>query len=184
MTTAGILLAAGPSQRFGPDDKLLAVYRGRPLVTHAAEALRGAGCDFLVAVVGRPEVAAELGEFRPVYPAHGEPMQALSLRTGIAAARTLGVDRAVIVLGDMPGVTAALIRRVVDRCADDTPSASHDGTRIAPPACFPASLFEALMTIDGDQGARTLLRGLPAAALVRTDPEQLRDIDTPGDLPA
>jgi molybdenum cofactor cytidylyltransferase len=184
MNTVGVLLAAGPSQRFGPADKLLASHRGRPLVAHAADALRAADFDALIAVVANPEVGAALKDFHIVPPGSRIASQAQSLRAGIARAQELAADRAVIVLGDMPGVTPELLRRVVKRCTADTPSATTDGTYLGPPACFPARLFDALLALEGDHGARALLKTLPDAALIRVDGTRLQDIDTPDDLAA
>ena len=182
MKTVGVLLAAGPSRRFGPADKLLASYRGRPLVAHAADALRAAGFDALIAVAASPEVAAALDDFLVVPPGSEIASQAQSLRAGVARAQELAADRAVIALGDMPGITPGLLRSVAQRCTGDIPSATSDGTYAGPPACFPARLFDALLALEGDHGARALLEDLPEAARVRVDAARLRDVDTPRDL--
>ena len=175
MKTVGILLAAGASRRFGSEDKLLAPLDGRPLVTHAAEALRGAGVDHLLAVVTSQRVAALLPGFDLVWP-DPEPQQSDSLRAGVTRARDLGAEKVAIILGDMPRVPSALIRQVIDRCGLE---GSASGDRPMPPACFPAGQIPQLLALTGDQGARDLLRCIPDSVRVLTDPDQLIDIDTP-----
>ncbi|WP_158547454.1 NTP transferase domain-containing protein [Rhodovulum sp. 12E13] len=182
--TAAILLAAGASRRFGAQNKLLAAFRGRPLVTHAAEALRASGLAPLIAVTTSPDVAALLPGFHLVSPDRPDPEQSDSLRAGVAEARRLGAPSALVALADMPGVTPDLLRTVAARATATEAAAASDGLRALPPACFPAALFDALLGATGDRGARPLLAGLPPAQHVPAPPEALRDIDTPGDLAA
>ena len=182
MRVAGLLLAAGRSHRFGAADKLLQPYRGRPLVVHAAEALRSAGLAPLVAVTASPRVAALLPDFDLAGPEAQKAAQSASLRAGILRAQALGAARVLVALGDMPDVPPALVRDVVARCTDDGPAAATDGVRPMPPACFPASFFPALLGMDGDRGAAHLLADLPPDRRVAALPAVLRDIDTPADL--
>ncbi|MDH2326943.1 NTP transferase domain-containing protein [Cereibacter sp. SYSU M97828] len=170
MATAGILLAAGRGTRFGAD-KLAAPLFGRPLAHYAAQALRTARMDLLFCV-GRP-----ITDFVQVS-SQGE--QADSLRAGIRAARNAGAARAVIVLADMPLVTAGLIDRVVAACPPGGAAAAWD-RRPMPPTCFDAALFTNLERIEGDAGARGILAGLPQEYRVAA-PGLLIDIDRPADL--
>lgn len=179
MTSAGLLLAAGASRRFGPENKLLADLWGCPLVCHAADALRSAGCNPLIAVTRSAEVTAVLEGYDIVRPVEADPVQADSLRAGIARARDLGAECVLVMLADMPLVTPAHLARLLDRWDPDTRVATTDGTRRMSPACFPARDFPALLALDGDRGAQTLLRDLPPEALVRADPGMLIDVDTP-----
>ncbi len=182
MTTAAVLLAAGQSRRFGPEDKLLAPYLGKPLVSHAADAIRQLAPDHRIAVAGSPSVADHLSDFRVVAPAPGMQGQADSLRAGITEAMRHGTDRVLIVLGDMPGVTPGLLQDVLGKVTTAQPSAAFDGTAVMPPACFPSTWFDRILGLTGDQGAGSLLRGLSDGQRVRADPTTLRDIDTPKDL--
>jgi molybdenum cofactor cytidylyltransferase len=180
--TAGVLLAAGVSQRFGADSKLLARYRGRPLITHAAGALRDAGLDILIGVVADEDVAAELDGFHLAWMRTDNPSQSRSLRAGIAAARERDADHALIALADMPAMTPGHLAAVASRCTGHTPAATSNGSRAMVPACFPRQSFDALMALEGDTGARSLLAGLPDDALVYADESLLLDIDSPARL--
>ncbi len=182
MIRAGLLLAAGQSARFGSADKLRAPLRGRPLVAHAAEALRAAGCDLLIAATRDTEVAALLDEFESIRPEQDD--QSASLRAGTAYAEDRGADRVLVALGDMPLVTPDLLRAIAERCTETRAAAATDGTRAMPPACFPRPLFAELRALTGDRGARALLDRLPEEALIAAPAGTLTDIDTKADLAA
>ncbi|MEL6103666.1 MAG: nucleotidyltransferase family protein [Pseudomonadota bacterium] len=184
MTTAGVLLAAGSSRRFGDADKLIAPLAGHPLVSHAARALSAVEPEILIAVTRTYQVAALLDGFDVVRLDNTKPAQADSLRAGVARAIVLGASRAVVVLGDMPFVTPALIDMVISRSTGTTPAAATDGKRPMPPACFPAACFSKLMAQSGDRGAADLIKALPPSALVAAPSLALRDIDTPAALDA
>ena len=181
----GLLLAAGASRRFGAQDKLQADFRGRPLVTHAAGALGRAGTDRLLAICRTAEVAALLDGFESLSP-DPEGDQAASLRAGVRRARALGATKLLIALGDMPLVGTELLRKLIAACGPAHPASAHDGTRMMPPACFPADMLADLLSLEGDRGAASLLRGRPpgTARLCPAPAYRLRDIDTPEALRA
>lgn len=182
MTTAILLLAAGASRRFGPENKLLQPLDGRPLLRHAADAARAVPAEAHIAVVSDPEVQALVPDFRRVMVDPGLP-QSESLKAGIAVAQALGADQVVVVLGDMPRVTTGLIKDVLAHGRAGAAAAS-DGTRSMPPALLPAALFPSVTALTGDHGAGALLRDLPPGQLVRVAPGLLADVDLPDDLTA
>lgn len=181
MRVAAILLAAGQSRRFGRRNKLLATYQGKPLVSHAANAIRALKSDVLIAVTRSHELGELLPDFQRAAPPANLP-QSASLHVGIKAAKLEGAEMALIVLGDMPNVTPALLRALVERTSDKAGTAATDGANVLPPACFPKSLFTQLAKVDGDKGAREVIARLPRAQRVLASPEELRDIDEPADL--
>ncbi|MEM9900977.1 MAG: nucleotidyltransferase family protein [Pseudomonadota bacterium] len=178
MTTAGVLLAAGRSRRFGAEDKLLAPLKGRPLVAHAVAALRAVKPEVLIGVTRSAAVSRLLAGFEIVAPLEDAPEQADSLRAGLSCAWACGAKRVLVVLGDMPFVTPALLADVLARCEETRPSAATDGFRPMPPACFPEAFFPEVLALRGDRGAARLLRNLPCEALVHVPPRTLHDIDT------
>ncbi|WEF24456.1 NTP transferase domain-containing protein [Paracoccus sp. S3-43] len=171
MTTV-VLLAAGASRRFGTACKLQAPYRGKPLVRHVAEAILASGLP-AVAVTADPAVEDLLPEFRII---RSIGPQSQSLRAGLAA---VDDDRALVVLGDMPHVDAALLLRIALAPA---PAAASDGNRITPPASLPRSMFADIAQLSGDQGAGAVLRRRPDLYLVHVDAGRLRDIDISEDI--
>ena len=182
MPTAILLLAAGASRRFGPQNKLLAQFEGRPLLRHAADAARAVPAEMYLAVVSDPAVAVLLPDFRKVLVTPGQP-QSESLKAGIAVAEAMNAGRVLVVLADMPRVTSALIAEVLARGSTES-AAATDGRRITPPACLTATIFAQIRSLTEDQGAGGLLRQLPQTQLVITGPATLIDIDTVADLTA
>lgn len=183
MRLFGVLLAAGASRRFGPEDKLLAACRGRALVLHAAEALRGAGCASLAAVVSSPEVEAALPpDFARLRIAPGGA-QSESLKAAVRAAQAARAERLLICLGDMPNLTAETLRRLAEGPPERSRACLHDG-RPTPPALLIAADFPAALRIEGDQGARRIFAALPPEDLLPLSAEEARDVDFPADLQA
>src|SRR5580765_2179534 len=110
--------------------------------------------------------------------------QSTSLRAGIAA---LGqdADAVVVLLGDQPFVTAAIVERLV---AEWQASAAvivvptYVGQR-GNPVLFARAIFPELLAVQGDQGARAVLAADRSRIrlVAFDDPRPLADIDTPED---
>ncbi|MGQ3676023.1 nucleotidyltransferase family protein [Xanthobacter sp. TB0139] len=180
MKTAGILLAAGLSRRFGPENKLLTPYRGRTLVTWAAEALLEGGCDVVAAITSSEEVAARLPagmQNLPLSP--GLPMAA-SFRAAIAFAQARQAGRALICLGDMPHVTPHMLKSLLARPGNT--ACISNGVRLPPLLLMEADYEEAARTAEGDRGARAFLQELPEEALFPLEAMAGLDVDTTEDL--
>ena len=187
-TTAAILLASGLASRFEGGDKLLASLRGDSVLAHAARPLRGLSFGARLGVVGTSQTARQaalrdLGFSLVLNPAPAAG-QGHSLACGIRAATALtGIDRALILLGDMPGVDAALLTRLGKAMAPGVPAVmARYGETCAPPALFHRSSFAALAALDGDRGARAVFARLSGTCLVDSDARGLIDIDTTEDL--
>ena len=184
MTTAGVLLAAGRSRRFGEADKLLALLNGEPLVFHAAKALRAIRPDISIIVTSDETIASLVNDFLVVRPEQKQPALADSIRAGIAFAQSKGAKRALVLLADMPFVTPRLLHEVASRSNQLTPAAATDGAHAIPPACFPSAMFPQILQLEGDQGAKKLLGNLSSGSLVKATEHELFDVDTIEDLDA
>lgn len=180
-----ILLAAGGSRRFGDADKLLAPLSGMPMVVHAAARIadlapgrRIAVCPSADGLLARH--LASLG-FEIVVNADEAAGLSRSLALGIAEAARGPAAAALVMLADMPFVTAAHLQALLARfdAADAPVVASSDGHTAMPPALFGRSLFDRLQAGTGDRGGKVLLA---KAALVGASPAELADIDRPGDM--
>jgi molybdenum cofactor cytidylyltransferase len=181
---AGLILAAGASSRLGRPKQLLD-WGGRPLLRAAAETALAARLDPIIVVVGaaQAEVEAALDDLplrlvaNPEYAAG----QSTSLRVGIAALDERA-DAVVVLLGDQPFVTAAIVERLVGEWRDSQAqivAPIYAGQR-GNPVLFARAVFPELLDIQGDQGARSVLaadrsRIQPVAF---DDPRPLADIDT------
>ncbi len=101
------------------------------------------------------------------------------------AARTVPNDASavLVLLTDQPRIKPRSIRSLV-RASQRHPGhavASTYAGRLGVPAIFPRKLFRALRSLDGDSGARHLLRGYGRTVHVAV-PEARIDIDSPADV--
>ncbi|WP_242120585.1 nucleotidyltransferase family protein [Sphingomonas lacusdianchii] len=176
-----ILLAAGRSRRFGDADKLAQPFLHKPVAYHVVTALEAIPFLGRVAVIDGTTLDFASRGFDVIVneaPADG---MSRSVQLGLRAARAKGAKGVVIALADMPRITAAHVYRLLDTARDDADAvvASSDGTKPCPPAVFGAGRFDFLESLEGDAGARDLVR---AGRHVVTAPAELIDIDTPEDL--
>jgi len=176
MTTAAVVLAAGGGSRFGGDGhKLLASFRGRPLVAWVLEA--ASVLDELIVVTGAVELdlPPEAREVRNERWADG---QATSLAAGLDAAT--GHDAVVVGLGDQPLIPAEAWRRVAAATRTPIAVATYGGARRNPVRL--AAEVWSLVPRQGDEGARSLLRKRPDLVTEVACPGDPADVDTQEDL--
>jgi xanthine/CO dehydrogenase XdhC/CoxF family maturation factor/CTP:molybdopterin cytidylyltransferase MocA len=186
--TAVVILAAGGSRRLGRPKQLVEI-EGQSLVRRAAEAALAAGTGSVHVVVGA-EVAGVRGELMglPVDLVINDAWRegvASSIRTAIDSIerRERPVETLILMLCDQPGVSGDVLRRLLDayRATRAPVVASRYPEGPGVPALFHADLFPALKTLNGDVGARQLIRHLDRDVV--TIPFALpEDIDTPADL--
>ena len=177
MTVAGLVLAAGAGTRYG-EPKAPVVIDGERLVDRAVRVLTEGGCDPVYVVLGA-WVGDVAGADIIVNDAWPEGMGS-SLRTGLQALQDLPeVDAAVITLVDLPGLTPAAIRRMVDIDAG-LAVACYAGERGHPVRLAREHWPEAVAVARGDEGARRLLRGRDDVVLVEVgDVASGYDVDVP-----
>ena len=190
LRVAAVILAAGRSTRMAPVNKLTADYQGAALVRHAAEAALGSRATEVLAVVGHEAEAVRTAlsglDVRIVANPDYVTGLASSVKAGVAA---VGPDAAgaVILLGDMPGVTGdvvdALIGAFEKTGGEKICQPRYDG-RPGNPVLWPRTLFAEFETLSGDVGAKPLLACHKSDLLgvdVGTDAIHM-DIDAPADL--
>lgn len=174
-----VLLAAGRSLRFD-GDKLSEPFLDKPLAYHVVTALENIPFRKRIAVVSDTRLDFAARGYEVVENPDPSLGQARSLRYGIERVRDSGCDYVLVALADMPRVTAAHIYRLFDAAnGPDTVVASSDGVRPMPPALFGAARFDELLALEGDDGARLMIR---RGRHVVTTPAELVDIDTREDL--
>lgn len=184
----GILLAAGRGARFDPSgaqDKLMQTLAdGAPVALAAARTLHAA-LPHMLAVVrpGAGLLAACLEEegYRTVIC----PDAATGMGRSLVHALTQTTHAAgwVIALADMPYVqtaTIAALAEAIRQGADIAVPVYRE--RRGNPVAFSRLHLPALLDLDGDQGARHLLRQCPVREIPVDDPGIVHDIDTLADL--
>ncbi|MGA9858003.1 MAG: nucleotidyltransferase family protein [Solirubrobacteraceae bacterium] len=178
--TAGLILAAGGGTRFGAEPKLLADLHGRPVLEWAVRAQCAvAELDPVVVVLGAHAEAVrarvQFGRARTVVCEEWKSGQSASLRCGLAA--LTDAEKIVVTLGDEPLITPEVVALLA---AAPAPSrALYDG-RPGHPVVLGRQQRAALMDVQGDRGARDLLRD--AAVVEAGHLCSGADVDTPDDL--
>lgn len=185
-----IVLAAGRARRFGSDKRAHRLPDGRSLLQASLELYARAFPRCIVVLRPDdpdPRAPAGAGPAPVVVRAEqADSGMGHSLAAGAAAAR--GWRYAFVALADMPWVrpdTLAQLRHLLERQL-----ASRGGAVIVQPTFagvpghpvgFSADLFAALRALEGDEGARRVLRAHAGAVLREAvdDPGVLRDLDTP-----
>jgi CTP:molybdopterin cytidylyltransferase MocA len=162
---SAILLAAGSGSRFG-GGKLLAPYRGRPLIEASLANLAEAPIEETVAVVGddaqRLRAVCEPYGVRVVENPDWRQGQSTSVRAGLLA---LGpeVRAAVVLLADQPLVGPGAVGRLVAAFEEgaEVAVATYGGRR-RNPVLFSRAVWPLLEAgLSGDEGARAVLRRHP-----------------------
>ena len=176
MTTAAVILAAGGSSRFRGGRKLLAPFRGRPLVLGAVEAAIASALDEVVVVVGSDNLPLPQG-VRVVANPDWHLGQATSLQAAVAAC--IRHDAVVVGLGDQPLVLPETWAAVGDSSAPIA-VATYSGKRRNPVRLD--RLIWPLLPTTGDAGARTLMRERPDLVTEVPSAGDSADIDTVEDL--
>ncbi|HLN12276.1 MAG TPA: nucleotidyltransferase family protein [bacterium] len=185
---AALVLAAGRAVRMG-SPKLLLPVGGEALLARVLRAARASRCDDVLVVVGAgaediTAAAREAGARAVLNPRYAEGM-GTSVAAGIAALPD-ACEAVVVMLGDQPFVGPEIINALIDAHRDTGRPlvASRYGTVRGAPMLIGRDLFDEARALDGDVGARVLLRGHPdllAEVDVGEGPASW-DVDTPDDL--
>lgn len=188
---AAIVLAAGLSSRMGAN-KLLAPVGGKPLVRHAVEAALGSAAAHVIVVTGNggEEVKRALAPLSPLFVNNPDFSKGLStsLKCGLSVLPE-DCDGALILLGDMPDVTPALLDKQIAAFDPGEDRAICVATRHGKrgnPVLWARRFFPEMLALEGDVGARHLIAqyGELVCEVEAADDGPLTDIDTPDALRA
>jgi molybdenum cofactor cytidylyltransferase len=182
---AAIVLAAGRGTRFGQQPKLLAQIGGKPLVRHVVEAAVNSQTEPVIVVTGHRsnEIEASLEGLKAQLVRNTSFLDGLStsLKAGFAALPPSS-QAAVILLGDMPLVSAGLINMLVSQWqVMGSPAAlipTINGRR-GNPVVISRALEGLIKGLSGDVGAGPILRGREdVVEWPVADTAILQDVDT------
>lgn len=165
--------------------KQLLPVAGKPVLQHVVDTAAAAAPDEILVVLGHEadeiEGVLRLPETARIVlnPNYAEG-QSTSLRAGLEAADP-SAAAAVILLGDQPYLRSDTIRLAFEHFCE-SPSlivqATYGG-RPGHPVVFDRAVWSELLSIEGDTGARDLLRGNPERVTrVEVGGEPPRDLDT------
>jgi molybdenum cofactor cytidylyltransferase len=183
--TGAIILAAGESSRLGQPKQLLS-FHGKTLVRSVVDAAHQAGCSPIVLVTGndseklhRELAQADVVEVRNVDWQRGIGS---SIRSGLQALRDQApdVEATFLLACDQPAVNARLIERMISThltTKKDIVASSYADT-VGIPAFFHRSLFEDLLSLGDEAGAKSIILQHDDRVAQFDFPEGAVDIDT------
>jgi molybdenum cofactor cytidylyltransferase len=188
---AAVIMAAGLSSRMG-HNKLVAEINGKPLVRHTVDAALESGARPVIVVTGsEAESVDEALAGTPV-----TMVRNLDYRKGLSTSLIAGInavpddcDGAVVLLGDMPDVTAHTIDRLVAAFDPEEDRsicvATREGKR-GNPVLWSREFFADMRKLEGDVGAKVLIgeNADLVCEVEMADDGPLLDIDTPDALAA
>jgi CTP:molybdopterin cytidylyltransferase MocA len=186
LSVCAVVLAAGGGTRYsGSSHKLLAPFRGRPLVTWAVASAVASGIGPVAVVEGAVALGPVLDDVGDVEVLRNERWgegQATSLGVAVAWASAGGHDGVVIGLGDQPLLAPSAWQAVADASPAQSPIAvaTYDGRRGNPVRL--GSAVWGLLSFDGDEGARELMRRRPDLVGEVACEGSPADVDTVEDL--
>ena len=187
MRVAAVIPAAGRARRAG-GQKLFALFEGEPLVRRVAKAALAGGASPVIVVTGfrRAAVEAALAGLTVSFvhnPDFDDGMGA-SLAAGFAAPALQATAGALVMLADMPGVSAAHVAALINCFHEGEGIVRATGAgRPGHPVLFPAWLYGALQRLSGDTGARGIIELAGLAVFdVEIGPAACIDVDTVAEI--
>ena len=188
---AAVVLAAGSSSRLGQPKQMLC-YQGELLLLRAVRLAREAGADPVYVVLGAQHevmlkalaaVEPSISSVPPVRVLLNKAWQrgmSTGIALGAAAAERDAADDLLVMTCDQIAVTSQHLLALVAASHREHVVASHYAGRRGAPALFPEFSFHTLQQLEGDRGARDLLRHEDVLSIDLPGGEL--DIDTPEDL--
>ena len=181
-----LVMAAGNSTRY-QGNKLAALFRGKPIIEYALDAVPADRFAAVTVVTQYPEIealAAQRG-FAVIRNEHPDWGISHTIRLGTEAMQDC--NAILYMVADQPLLDDASVERILE-CWRQHPcnivGASHNGKR-GNPCIFPKEFFEELMALEEDHGGNTVIRRYPDRLLtVEVAQEELTDVDTRAALAA
>ena len=180
-----MLLAAGQSSRMGRPKQLLP-YKGQPMVLHAVQSALGSKLGPVLVVLGaNASLLQPMLQPLPVHTLVNEQWQqgmASSIKAGLQLMlqQWPRATHLLIMLADQPFVTAHTLQQLAQLQQQTSKPAAACAYAQAwgTPAIFDSTFWPALLTLQGDTGARKLLAKHPEQVAILPFEKGTVDIDT------
>jgi molybdenum cofactor cytidylyltransferase len=179
------VLAAGASTRFG-SAKQLANFGKQTLIEHVQTVLLNSTVDDVAVVLGcNLEAISQhiLPEANVLVNEKWEEGIASSIRRAADFAKSQNFSHLFLLVCDQPFVSSCLVDKIVaiSKFEPDKIIACQYGDTVGVPALFPSHFFDALFALQGDVGAKSVIKQADQVVLVDF-PEGSIDIDTQVDI--
>ncbi len=182
-----VVLAAGSSSRFGEPKQLLELH-GEMLVQRIVRVAKEGGCSPVVVVTGASDkpVAAAVADLHPLVIRNENWVRGIgtSIRVGVEQLFACDLNAIVLLACDQPMVDSAVVSALIAEYERSGRPivASHYANTLGIPALFHRSLFDELLRLPDERGAKMLIQKNPARVAQLDFPGGIFDLDTPEDL--
>ena len=185
-----ILLAAGNSSRLGRPKQLLS-FEGETLLQHSLQVASASQAHPIILVLGAQAdiIKGDVDKLNLhiiiIQNKGWVEGMASSIRSGIKALTRINPDAegSILMVCDQPYVTCSLLDKLISvhqRTGKPIIASSYENT-FGPPVFFHHSLFDELMRLKGDVGAKSIAQQHADAVEVIPFPEGTYDVDTEAD---
>ncbi|HEX8196181.1 MAG TPA: nucleotidyltransferase family protein [Pyrinomonadaceae bacterium] len=185
-----IILAAGASTRMNGEPKQLLAFEGKTLLRRAAETALSSGLRPIVVVLGAnaEKLLPEIKDL-PVLTAINENWASGmggSIKTGLSIllAENTDIEAAILMVCDQPFVTPETLNRLIETYQKTKKpiAACQYADTLGVPALFAREMFAELSDLQGDAGAKAVIKKHAANVAQMTAPEAAFDVDTQADF--
>lgn len=183
--TGVIVLAAGASSRLGRPKQLLA-FDGKTLLQHALQTAKASSLHPVVLILGAAAetIQNDISD-QEIHVTVNEAWQegmASSIRCGLSAIKKISsaIEGVILMVCDQPFVSGSLLNELVatHQKTGSRVVASSYGETFGPPVFFHQSLFDELLQLTGDVGARSIVKQHANEVEIVPFPKGVFDVDT------
>jgi molybdenum cofactor cytidylyltransferase len=164
--TGIIILAAGSSTRMGEPKQLL-MYKDKTFLQHIVCEAKGASLDPVICVTGfqSSRIAESISGTGAsvVYNTHWPEGMGSGISTGIKQLSLWDVDDVIVAVSDQPFVSSDLFKKMKElkyQSGKGIIASSYAGT-LGTPVLFAAKYFNQLKSLNGNEGAKNIVKRNP-----------------------
>lgn len=179
-----LIMAAGNAARFG-ENKLLAEYRGKPLIAYALDCVPKALFDRVCVVTQYPQIKTLAAEHGFDVLVNDRPEDGISYTIRLGTEALADCDAILYLVADQPMLQAASVEAVVQAWMHnpDRIAGAASGDRRGNPNIFPKRFYKELCALEGDRGGSRIISAHEDDFLpVQIARQELFDCDTKQEL--
>lgn len=160
-----VILAAGESKRLGQPKQLLK-YNDQPLLQHTINLVNGLSCTPKVMVLGAfiPEIKREIDPFDITICCNKYWKEGISssIKAGLNTCLELNpeMESVLFLVGDQPFLTGEFLIELISmhKARKSTLTGSEYKQEVGVPALFDRCYFREILALDGNNGAKKVIR--------------------------